>query len=287
MLASRRIEVSITLAEGQFGEREGETVVLKDFRVRAHIQSVGGQAQGQCQCVIYGLPLSTINKLTTIGPIHAQIRGRNALKISAGIDGDTLHDVFLGFIHTAYGDFNAAPDVGLVVMAYSSAPALAKPVGPTSYQGAVEVSQIMKDLAKEAGMAFVDAGVKVTLSNPYFSGTTLDKIKACAKAADIYFSTDKNTLSIWSVGSFSKDNTLKLTPSTGLVGYPQFSSTGIAVKSMFAPQAALGGKLEIKESEVEAANGEWNIFNVIHSLESRQPNGEWFTNLEAYTHVGN
>ena len=287
MLASRRIEVSITLAEGQFGEKEGETVVLKDFRVRAHIHSVGGQAQGQCQCVIYGLPLSTINKLTTIGPIHAQIRGRNALKISAGIDGDTLHDVFLGFIHTAYGDFNSAPDVGLVVMAFSSAPALAKPVEPTSYQGPVEVKTIMADLAKEAGMAFVDAGVKVTLSNPYFAGTTLDKIKACARAADIYFSTDKNTLSIWSVGSFSKDNTIRLTPSTGLVGYPQFSSNSIVVKSVFAPQAALGGKLEIKESEVEAANGEWTIYNVIHSLESRQPNGEWFTNLEGAFYVGN
>ncbi|MGZ8442534.1 MAG: baseplate hub protein [Candidatus Binatia bacterium] len=287
MLAFRRLEVTITLAEGQFGEREGETVILKDFRVRAHINSVGGQAQGQCQCVIYGLPLSTINKLTTIGPIHAQIRGRNALKISAGIEGDTLHDVFLGYVHTAYGDFNSAPDAGLVIMAHSSAPALAKPVEPTSYQGAVECSQIMADLAKEAGMAFVDAGVKVTLSNPYFSGTTLDKIKACARAADIYFSTDKNTLSIWKVGGFSKDNVLNLTPSTGLVGYPQFSSTGISVKSIFAPQAALGGKLELRGTEVEAANGDWTIYNVVHSLESRQPNGEWFTHLEGSFYVGN
>jgi hypothetical protein len=281
MLTKKRIEVSITLGEGRFGEQEGDTIALTGFRVRVHVNAVGGDAQGQCQCMIYGLPLSTINQLTTIGPTQSQHIGKNSLTIKAGDEGETLHTVFIGSIFTAYGEFNNAPDVGLSIVAYSAGAALAKPADPVSFNGAANVSDILAGLAKDQGYSFKDGGVKVTLSNPYFSGTKLEQIRKCARDANIEYSIDKNVLSIWPVGGHAEGEPITLNPGNGLVGYPILSSNGLSIRSMFLPEAELGKRLIIEGSELPMANGNWGIYTVMHSLESEAPNGQWFTYIES------
>jgi hypothetical protein len=280
MLSRRRIDITITLGEGRFGEQEGDTVDLTGFRVHAHINAVGGEAQGQCQCIIYGLPLSTINRLTTIGPNQNQIMGKNTLTLKAGDDGETLKTVFVGQIFTAYGEFNQAPDVGLSIVAYSAAAAAARPADPASFKGAADVAEIMAGFAQDAGYSFKDGGVKVTLSNPYFYGTKLEQIRKCARDANIEYSIDKNVLSIWPVGGHAEGEPITLRPLNGLVGYPQLSSNGISITSIFNPAAELGGRFIIEESELPMANGNWGIFSVVHALESETPNGQWFTYIE-------
>lgn len=285
MLNRKRIDVTITQAEGRFGEELGDTVTLTGHRVHAYINAAGGEAQGLCQCIIYGLPLSTINQLTTIGPTHYQIANKNTIQIAAGNEDETLHTVFIGTILEAKGTFNQAPDIGLSITALSGLDALAKPVGATSFKGPANVSEIMAGFAKDAGYSFKDGGVNITLSNPYFYGTTLDKIRKCARDAGIRYSIEKNVLSIWPVGGHAEVDPLTLSPGSGLVGYPELSSQGIAIRSIFLPTAELGARMIIKGSEIPMANGAWTMYTVTHSLESETPNGQWFTDIEAATHI--
>jgi hypothetical protein len=253
---------------------------LKGARIRAHIVSINGEFQSESHVIIYGLPLSTINQLTTIGVVQQQIRFKNTLQIAAGIEGDALTTIYKGIIAQAYGEFSSAPDVGLVIIGFTAAGAQVKPVGATSYRGSVAVSQIMADFAKDAGFTLSDAGVKTVLSNPYFSGTTLDKIKQCAKAAGIDAFIYNDVLSIYPKNTYSKNDAIELSPSTGLIGYPRFSSYGVVVQSIFNPGAFTGGKLTIKDSELSSANGDWRILTVVHDLESQVPNGVWQTTIE-------
>jgi hypothetical protein len=288
MLKRRSIAVTITLGEGRFGEELGETLKLTGFRVRAHIVVNGGDAQGQCHCVIYGLNMSTINKLTTVGTTHPQIKGRNTIQIDVGVEGETLHTIYIGSIIEAQGTFNEAPDVGLSIVALSAMRALVKPVAATSFKGEADVSQIMAGFAKDMDFAFSDGGVKVMLSNPYFNNTTLEKIRSCARAANINYSTEKGVLSIWPMGGNAVHEPITLSPDTGLVGYPVYSLIqGISVRSLFVPQANLGGMMTIKDSALPMANGKWNIYNVVHTLESEVPNGQWFTDIAGSGQVDN
>lgn len=282
-LVKRVIEASITLGAGQFGDQQGDTITLTGLRMMAAINSVGGEAQGQAAIRIFGLPLSIMNKLTSVGPIMNQIRLKNKIQISAGDEGSALTVVFQGVIDTAYAELNAAPDVALAIVAFSATDAAAKSVDPKSYLGSQDVAFLMQQFAIPLNLAFKNNGVNVKLSNPSFNGTMLDRINECARAAGINYTIDRGVLSIWNQMSHTNDDIITLSPQSGLVGYPALNSQYIALKSIFIPNAHLGQRVTVSGSEVESVNGTWTIFTVAHNLESQTPGGQWFTELQVFT----
>ncbi len=283
-MKQRRIDVTITLGDGQFGETLGDTVTLTGLRVSTVINSVGGEAQGQCSARIFGLPLSVMNQLTRIGPVGYQIAAKNTILIAAGDEGSALTNVFQGAIFQAYGEMNQSPSVALNVLAFSSTVAALKPAGASSYIGSVSVATIMQDLANQAGLQFENSGVTGSLNNPYLTGSVLDQIRAVAQQARIFHTIDKGVLSIWSYNGYRTVNVdeISLSPQSGMVGYPQFNEHFLQVRSVFSPNAALGQKLTLSNSLVTSANRTWNVNGVIHSLESQMPNGAWFTDFTGF-----
>jgi len=283
-LVRRRIDATITLGGGdKFGDMVSDTITVTGLRIMAAINSVGGEAQGQATIRIFGLDLSTMNKLTSIGPILTQIRLKNTIQLSAGDEGGAMTVVFNGVINTAYAELNSAPDVALTIVAFSAMGAAIKPVAASSFVGGTDVGAIMQGLANQAGFAFKNDGVTKVLSNPYFSGTILDQIKSCARAAGINHAINNNVLKIWPAGTNTTDPVIRLSPSTGLVGYPTLNSQYIMLRSVFIPNAALGQQVEVSGSEVSAVNGTWTIFTVMHNLEAQTPGGQWFTELQVFT----
>lgn len=272
-LAKRRIDVTITVGD--------ETLVLTGHRVIAEIVNAGGATQGQLSMRIYGLPLAKINQLTMIGPTMTQYRGKNSISVSAGDDGAALSLIYTGQIDQAWGDFQAAPDVCLNITALAALGAALNAVDGTSYKGSADVGQVMSDLAREAGLAFVNHGVNVRLASPVFQRSTLDKIATCAEAARIDYFVDRGTLHIWPKGGARDGDVPLFSAAKGMVGYPLFSSGGIGVQSAFRPDVFLGGKFAV-DSTLTVARGEWNVFAVQHSLESERPGGAWFTYVSGY-----
>ena len=282
-LVKRVIEASITLGSGQFGDQQGDTITLTGLRMMASINSVGGEAQGQAAIRIFGLPLSIMNKLTSVGPIMNQIRLKNKIQISAGDEGSALRVVFQGVIDTAYAELNAAPDVALAIVAFSAYEAAVKPANASAFVGSVDVAFMMQQFATQLNLGFKNNGVSVKLSNQSFNGTFLDRINECARAAGINYTIDRGVLSIWNQMSHTNDDTITLSPQSGLVGYPALNSQYIALKSVFIPNAHLGQRVTVSGSEVESVNGTWTIFTVAHNLESQTPGGQWFTELQVFT----
>lgn len=280
----RRIDVTITLGAGQFGANVGDTMTLTGYRVQAYINQWGGDTQGTAQARIYGLPIDTLNRLTSVGPLAPSVRAGSTVQIAAGIDGQALSTVFLGTIYGpnggAWAEMQEAPNTALVVEGAAAAVAALQPVGASSYSGATQVSSIMSDLAKEGGFAFENNGVQVVLDNPYFPGSTLTKIQACARAAGIYYDIHAGVLAIWpGNGSRVQSDAHIITPWNGLVGYPTYSQQGIQIRTLFDPRFALGKQFTIQKSLMTPANRTWNTYSVSHSLESQTPNGAWFTDV--------
>jgi hypothetical protein len=119
------------------------------------------------------------------------------------------------------------------------------------------------------------------LSNPYFPGTRLEQVRACAQSANIYYTVERGKLAIWPKKGFRAGDTIKIGPQTGMVGYPQFSGNGIVLTTLFNPDIALGGRVEVT-SDLTVARGVWNVFKVVHALESETPGGQWFTQVSCF-----
>jgi len=277
----RVIDLTFTLGTGAFGDEVGDTVTFTGLRVHASILAVGGASQGAANIRVFGLPLDVIQRLTTVGAIANTYRGANKVQVAAGDDGGTMTVIYEGTIDTAYGDFNAAPDVAFNVTALSALTSALKPVGASSFVGPTDVATIMSGFAEQAGFAFENHGVEVTLTSPYFPGAIYQQIQSCARAAGIYYTVDRNTLHIWPADGAREGDIPIIGPDSGMVGYPAFSSVGLQVASVFMPTVALGGRVDIR-SMLNVANGRWRVARVQHDLQSETPGGHWFTQLELY-----
>lgn len=281
----RKINLTIGLGEGPFGTMAGQTQTIEGLRVSCTVQAYGGETAGQMTARVYGLPLSLINQLTTVGIIAAGIKAKNTVLIEAGDEGGALSTVYKGAILTAFGQFNSAPAVAFNISASASALASIVPVAPTSYQGGADVGDICEALALVMGLSFENHGVAVQLSNPYFYGSALAQLQACMRAAGARYSIDRGVLAIWPRGGGLSDAPVMISKETGMVGYPDFSSNGLLVTSRYQPAVKLGGKIQV-QSTLTPANGIWKVNRVIHDLEAEMPDGKWFTSMECTPSVG-
>jgi hypothetical protein len=284
----RKLDVAFTLGEGSFGEDGTQnTITLTGLRVAISVNKAGQTGFTEAQIRVFGMSLSDMNKLATLGtPLENQTR-RNFIGVAAGSGDGATSIVFQGNIQQAWADMNGSPQVPFTVLAHDGGMLATKPVPATSYKGAVDVATVMARLAVQNQMTLENNGVSVILNNPNLWGSPRDQIASVATQANInYLIEDMGAaggkLVIWPKGGTRGGSTVLLSPETGMVGYPAFWQAGIVVKTLYNPTILFGSRIEVK-SELTPACGFWSPANVTHDLESETPGGQWFTTLHCIT----
>lgn len=272
----RRITVHLQLGLGDFGESGSDTVTLSDYRVSAEILKVGAGGMNRAEVRIYGAPLDVVNAINTHGsPLFTGIR-KNTLVIQAGDTQNGLAEIFQGTVQFAWADFDRAPDMALVIIAFGALFENAKPIPPTSFKGPTDVAVIMESLATNMGWNFENNGVSVILSNPYLPGTGWMQIGEAAQAAGINWTYDAGTLAIWPKGGKRGGSVPLYSPENGMIFYPTYTQPGIEFRAIFTPgrEPQLGGEVQI-QSSLNPANGKWQPYQIAYFLESRTFGGAW------------
>lgn len=295
----RYIKIIIGIGSGVLGDETPVIYTLDNHRASVEIVNYGGESQGEARVKIFGMSLSLMNKLTTIGPVMSQLWASNTIEILAGTNPDALTSVYIGSILTAMVDLNAAPDASFEVFAFSSAVAALQSADSTVFSKAVSIDTVMRKLANNLSLAYLNTGKKtvegVEVADPVtgsftqpvtFNGSYLDQIKSCASSvmpARIDFKIENGTLYIKNPFShYQSANVPVISPTTGMTGYPVFNSHGATLKSLFLPFVVLGGEVQVKDSQIDAVNKFWTVFYVRHELESLTPHGRWFTLIGAF-----
>jgi hypothetical protein len=273
----RAIDVQFMLAEGTLQD-DNNVVTLTGHRCEALISNPGGDNMvGSLQLRVFGMKAADMNKFSTAGANPMSYKN-NVVKVSAGDVGGQIRQVFEGTIIRSAINYNTATDVSFNVTAVSAFFAQVAPTSPNSYKGEVDVATVIGALAKSIGYSFFNNGVSVRLSNQYLSGSAIDQIKTIANAARIPVCIENGAISIWPNDGTRDGLIIALSPESGLVGYPEFTDIGFAVRSLFNPDIQNGRKLAISRSQIEKANGNWVAQTVMHELSTLAPNGPWFTN---------
>jgi len=274
----RRIDVTISLGEGQFGEQQGPNVTLRGYRVQTAIVGYNGDAQTQMQLRIYGLKPEMVNKLTTVGPVLSQRRGKNRILVEVGEGDAALSVAYQGMIDQAWADYNQAPEVVFYVTALAQASAALKVVPPRSYRATVRIEDVAREMATSLGLAFEGNGVQGSLASPYFSGTAIDQLRALARAGRFNYTIEGSTLAIWPWDGSRQNDAILLDPALNMVGYPAFTGGGIMARVLYDPRLGVGKKVQII-SVNEPAHGEWTVVSLSHTLDAEIPNGSWISEI--------
>ncbi len=279
-LAKRRMKFTFDLGEGGFGQGGANQVSLDGHRATATIVKAGGNSMGTAQLQIYGMTLEQMNQLSTLGMVITATR-KNTVTVSAGDDGSGVSIVFIGQITNAWGNFQAAPQVPFHVEAHVGSFDAVKPVAASSFKGQADVAVMLSGLATQMGKRFQNNGVNVKLSNSYYPGSARDQALAIVSAAGIEWNgLDQDELVIWPAGGSRGGESVMISPRTGMIGYPAFTSQGIMVRSTFNRSVGLGSKIVV-ESALTPANGEWIVYGLDHKLDTLVPGGDWSTNMSA------
>lgn len=274
----KRIDVSLQMANGSF-DGGGNQFNVTGLRVSAHISVVGGPAQNKCELVIFGLPLSVMNQLSTVGKDYNRMY-QNSMVVSAGDDQSGMHEVFAGSIATAMVDAQAMPNVCLRVLGMPGNYQAVAPADPISIQGNADAAQMMQKLAGEMGLSFENNGVTVKLANPYYAGNRWSQMLEIARHGNFDVICERGVMSITPADKVRAGGSTLISPRTGMIGYPGFNEAAVIVEAQFNPDIKMQGEIEI-ESDLTSACGSWKVNSLEYELESEMPHGKWSMLIQA------
>lgn len=274
----KQLRFVVTLAEGVFSDKNNQ-VVLDGFRAIVEVQKAGGQMMSTSTVRIYGLAQELMNQLTTLA-FKAMSYIKNTIDVIA-LDGDQQTLIFRGQIINAWGDYSGMPDVCLYIETQTGYFQQLELGDPLVYKGTANVADLMLSLAKKLGVPLENNNVTAKISNPNYSGSTIDQIRNLANDTKTDFYLDDTVLAICPKGLTRKPQTARvplITSQSGLIGYPTFDKVGITFNTLFNPSILFGRQI-IMESDIPQANGLWQVCSMVHKLESEKPGGAWFTTV--------
>jgi hypothetical protein len=294
-LPRRLIEATIKLATdsgtnqpNKFAESGGDTVTLSGSRCKLRVQNSGAANGSTAQFSIYGLTLSLMDQLSTLGLVF-NIVPKNTITITAGDEGGQMSTVFSGTIFAAYGDFNSAPDVPFHIEAIAGLADAIAPVAPSSFASSSDVATLMGGFARQMGLGFENNGVSIQLPASYFPGTIWDQVKACAEHAHINVDRVDGPagplLAIWPIGGNRTTPNVPMVaapPAGQMIGYPSYTQQGIKVDNIFNPQISRGQLIQVDGGILKKATGKWAVTKIDHALDSLVPKGNWMSTLYCY-----
>ena len=273
----RLIDVTFVLEKRTFAESGTNTVKLSGLRISSRIVKAGGRAFSSAHLQIYGLTLSMMNDLSTLGSVPMAF-DKNRMIVEAGDAVSGMSTVFVGEIVQAYGDFDGMPSVPFHVRANVGRNASLAPVAPLSLRGPVDAAGALSGLATQMGWAFENNGVATQLPSSYWPGTAREQAAAIVRDAGIEWNGgDNGTLAIWPRGG-SRGGLIPLIaspPDGGMIGYPSYTNAGIVLRTVFvAGLLGVGGKIQVRSSLTPAA-GTWAVQNLSYDLDANVPGGKW------------
>ena len=279
--AVRKILLTFKLAGGKGIELASGNPGL---RIYANVNFANAPETGMANIRIHGMALDHMNELSVAGLVFEDLVGENYITVKAGDDTSGMSTIFTGSIMQAYPDFARQPDVSFVVVASPANDAQMKPVEPTTFPGATSVSTALDAIAKKAGLTAESNGVSAMLASPYFPGTAWQQFNGLVRAADAFGFLDgvNKVLAMWPKNGSRSGGKSIISPETGMIGYPQFQALNVIVRTMFTTEIQPGvGKIISVRSQLSAANGDFEVYNVAHHLMTEMPDGPWETVISA------
>lgn len=282
LLTQKSIQATIVIGEGDFGEAGQNQITLPVLRSTVDITYAGGSAMGMMDMSIYGMTLSQMNALSTLGMVYTQKR-RNSVTVDVGDEGSTLATVFQGQIINAYPDMNGMPDVPFRIYAGAGLLDALAPVKPISVRGGADVAALLSGLAIQMKLRFENNGVKARMPNQYYSGSARDQAQAIVRDAGLEWNGGANgVLAIWNAGQSRGGTVIEVNKDTGMVTYPNYTANGILLRTKFNPLMGLGSKIKVTtDLKLYPADGEFVVYGLNHHLSCQVPNGPWFSDLQA------
>lgn len=275
-----KLQVRLTLDQGSFAGG-GNSKIIDNLAMRVSVEKLGPPDFGKASVTIYGMSLSEMEQLSTLAMEPFKVK-RNYINIYAGDDVTGLSEVFAGSVIDAQGDLSGAPESQFKINAEVGFWGRVTAQGPTVVNGTQDVASFIALQAQKAELSFTNEGVSTQIKDCVFNGTPIAQARQAAAMVGADLIIDNSEMILLPRNGHRKGNSVLISPSSGLMGYPTISSNGIEVKTVFNP-ALRFADLFVLETVVPKAAGTWRITKLTHKLSANDPSdGSWESQLTGY-----
>lgn len=266
----RTLKFQFTLKEGAFDESGNDILTIDNIKADIEIGAYGGIAGTNIEARVYGLSIENMAALSYKG---IQLNGakQNMMKVWADDK-----PVFFGSITACFSDLNQMPDAALNISAFSTGFDQSIAAPPFSREGVASVPEIIQSIAASINYTVVNNGVNARVENPYFVGDPISQIQQVADLAGINIDFRLGAIYIWPQSGNIDDTVPLVSPTTGLVGYPVFTPTGITFQCIYSDLILRGRKIQI-ETSLPNGSGIYTVQSAVHYLSSWTEGGPWYT----------
>jgi hypothetical protein len=295
----KQLRATFTLngSNAVFAQSGANVLTVSGLRMSAVIKGSGFPSFPEATLRVWGMAQQDMNALAVV-VVNSGKTGflPNTMLIEAN-SGQGWSAAFAGNILTAGADYSSVPDVCLVATSQTKSYDLANPATPSSFPVATDVFDIISIIAAKMGITAINNGVSLSTARPYYAPyASADQLRAVCAAYNIdpVFSSDGFTVTVSPKGQADTSLPFTLTPTSGLVGYPQAQGNGfIAVRSVYNPTFHVKSPITIADSDVvvdptlpstlnSKANGNWVVTSITNTLEALKPDGLWFSDMVMY-----
>ncbi len=272
--SQKLINVTFNSGAGSFSP-----IGLTGLRITCHTEAGAESSMLWCDLLIYGMTLSHMNQLSTLGWAVGK-PGNDSVEVYAG-DASGMSLVYKGTIWQAVSDYQGGPNLPFHVVAHAGARESALNVAPISVNNkSADFAQLWQQVAQKMGLQAETNGIKIKLAYPYLPYSAREMAVALAQHANVSWTIDRGILAAWPRYGARQGSSPLISPQTGMVGYPSFSTYGVKIRCLFNNELKIGGTVQV-QSSITPANGTWKIEKLEHNLQALTPNGEWFSTFEA------
>lgn len=246
---------------------------------------------GHAEVTIWGLTQSIMNEVSTLGVIVSLQQGNLVGIYASDADGSNKSLVFTGSIWEAKPLFNRQPETPLWIDAYAGLEIAANSTQVVSFTGDADLVTILQQLCTRAGYKFEPNGVSgVSLSRSYLWGAPRDQIMSVLQSVRtrgvMGTFVENQTLAIWPIKGARGGIVPLVKPGTStvpgtLIGYPDYTPTGVDFRCIYNPNIKFGGQVQL-ETSLPQASGLYNVTSGLSAhLDAQIPGGKWENIVQA------
>lgn len=274
-----------TAGSGTFTGTQSNTLTLTNVPASAKIVNAGGASMGKVDLDVYGLTLSQMLDLSTLGQVVSLVR-RNEVTILAGNVGDAAPtQVFAGNIINAYADLNSQPSIPFRVSGFSLGSLAVVSTKPQSFTGSSDVATLLSGLASQMGLTFENNGVTAVVSKQYLYGSPREQALKVVELAGIEWNGGNDgALAIWPrTGSRKGPAAMPIiSKASGMKDYPTFTQVGLQVETVYNPAIKFGILVQV-QSSIKPASQVIKVMGLDHDLVANLPGkNAWFSTIRGY-----
>lgn len=281
-LRSARVTVQVTRPDAN-GAATAQTYRFQEHRMRIGVRQAGAQF-GNAKIEIFGVPLQTMNQIARLWLEVLTPVGTDTVQIDVW-DGQDYVPFFQGVIMWSAVNASRMPHVSLDIEANSGSALSLVPSSPYAV-GATPVSlrAALTTIAAQGGFSvqYPDTVTQYQLTQARVTGAPLDQI---GQLLDMYpnlaWYTSLQQVVVHDARTPIGNNTIPIAADTGLMGYPDYSTSGLTFSTLFNPQITPSTGLDV-QTEFDYVNRTVWVAGVIsHTLEPNVPGGQWTTQVAA------